>query len=159
MSWFYDRVTYTQMALLSCDSSLHCNLERKKESQKHKAKARSCQGEQWERFTSQRQKHVNEKSAKGWLLTNIVKLVEHQCKHEPRCMANHADAIHEITTFTIQFLLGPNCVFASANIGTSVYLACSVCFHLPATHETVGMLCAASFSDRRWWQTTLWRRL
>ena len=61
---------------------------------------------------------MNEKSAKGWLLTNIVKLVEHQCKHEPRCMANHADAIHEITTFTIQFLLGPNCVFASANIGT-----------------------------------------
>ena len=92
---------------------------------------------------------MNEKSAKGWLLTNIVKLFEHQCKHEPRCTANHADAIDEITTFTIQFLLGPNCVFASANIGTSVYLACSVCFHLPATHETVGMLCAASFSDRR----------
>ena len=36
-----------------------------------------------------------------------------------------------------------------------VYSACSVCFHFPSTHETVGMLCAASFSSRRRWQTTV----
>ena len=106
------------MALLNCDLSLHCILERKKEIQKHKAKARSSKGEQWERFRTQRQKQVNEKSAKGWLLTNIVKLLVHQCKHEPRCMANHADAIDEITILTIQFLRQPNCAFARAYIGT-----------------------------------------
>ena len=93
---------------------------------------------------------MNEKSAKGWLLTNIFKLLVHQCKHEPRCMANHVDAIGEITISTIQFLCQCNCVCSRAYIRTPGLFGMLCVFSFPINIRDCGnALCGQFFKQEK----------